>query len=159
MRLLRATALPTLLLTLLASCGGSDSGSGDSGNDNASDGGVSCGEVTTGGWELFTEPRLTYTPDEEVVSLAEEGDVLEFTDAEYTPDTTYTYEWAYVDDGQAFTNGGSPFFDSEGGVFRVEGPLAPMGVDGGPYAGVVSVTATDSAGSTHLGNVCVELAE
>lgn len=89
--------------------------------------------------------------------LAEAGDSIEFADAGYADGVTYGYDLAYVDGGQAFANGGA-FFDSEDGTFRLDGPVAPMGVDGGPYAGILSITATDASSTTVLGNVCVALA-
>jgi len=137
--------------------GGADGGS--SGGDQGSGGSaLSCEGVTTGGWELFRDPRLTVSPDLDVIPLDSADDVIEFTDSGYTEGTTYSYELAYVDGGQAFGQGGSPFFDSEGDTFRVAGPQAPVTASGGPYAGILSIAATDASGTTMLGNVCVMLA-
>ncbi|MBX3193918.1 MAG: hypothetical protein KF727_02310 [Microbacteriaceae bacterium] len=156
-----AIAVPALALVLLSGCATVGGGSGDAGGGTgggAGGGTPNCEGVTTGGWEIFRDDRLTVTPDADVIPLQAAGDVIEFTDSGYTEGTTYGYDLAYVDGGQAFGQGGAPFFDSEGATFRLEGPQAPVTADGGPYAGILSVTATDSAGTTVLGNVCVMLA-
>lgn len=154
-------------LTLLVGCattapaggGGGDGGSGgDSGGDAAS--GPSCDNVTTGGWELFVDPRLTVEPAADIVSLQKEGDVLAFTDTAPEGYTTYGYELGYVDDaGTVFPNDAEIFIGAEQtGEFQLEGPMAPSGVDGGPYAGIVQIDATNDAGTTTLARVCVLLA-
>jgi len=115
--------------------------------------------------ELFREPRLSVTPDVAVAPMTEAGERLEFVDSEFQEGTTYSYEYAYVADGSAFTQTGAPFFDSEGmngvdeggGRFRLEGPLELTTASGGPYAGIVTITATTSSSSKALANLCVLL--
>jgi hypothetical protein len=154
-------------LTLLVGCattapaegGGGDGGSGgDSGADAAA--GPNCENVTTGGWELFVDPRLTVDPADEVVPLQKEGDVLAFVDTAPEGYTTYAYELGYVDDaGTVFPNDAEIFIGAEHtNEFQLDGPLAPSGVDGGPYAGIVQIDATNDAGTTTLARVCVLLA-
>lgn len=154
-------------LTLLVGCaptapaggGGGDGGTGgDPGAGAAS--GPNCDGVTTGGWELFVDPRLTVDPSDEVVSLQSAGDVLAFTDTAPEGYTTYGYELGYVDDaGTVFPNDAEIFVGAENTQqFQIDGPLAPSGVDGGPYAGIVQVDATNDAGTTTIARVCVLLA-
>jgi hypothetical protein len=165
---------PALLVILLAGCtpaagdGGSPGGGGDGGGSAGTEGGgaLSCDGVTTGGFELFVDPRLSVSPQGDILPLTRAGEVIEFVDAAFTDGTSYGYDYAYVDGGQAFTQGGAPFFDTEGspgvdtggGAFRIEGPLELVTADGGPYAGILTITATTpDLSTTTLANVCVEL--
>lgn len=169
-----SAALVALVAALLAGCtttasaggGAGDGGSGDSGSDGSDSGGgsassePSCDAVTTGGWELFVDPRLTVEPADDIVSLQNAGDVLVFTDTAPEGYTTYGYELGYVDDaGTVFPNDSAIFVGAEStNTFQLDGPFAPSGVDGGPYAGIVQVDATNDAGTTTLARVCVLLA-
>ena len=153
-------------LTLLVGCatpapaggGGGDGGSEAGGGDAAA--GPNCENVTTGGWELFVDPRLTVDPVADIVSLQAEGDVLAFTDTAPEGYTTYGYELGYIDDaGTVFPNDAAIFVGAENTQqFQLEGPFAPSGVDGGPYAGIVQIDATNDGGTTTLARVCVLLA-
>jgi hypothetical protein len=161
---------PALLLVLLAGCapttagGSSDGGSGDDAG-GSSGSALSCDGVTTGGFELFVDPRLTVSPEADILPLTRAGETIEFTDSDFTEGTGYGYDYAYVDGDQAFTQGGAPFFDTEGspgfdeggGSFRIEGPLDLVTADGGPYAGILTVTATTGTSTTTLANICIEL--
>ena len=104
------------------------------------------------------QPALVQ-PEADVVPLTSDADTIEFTDAQYTDGMTYGWELAYVDGTSAYPVQGSFFFDTEGGTFRLAGPLAPIGADGGPYAGILTVTATTAEGTTELAQVCVALAK
>ena len=153
-------------LTLLVGCattapaegGGGDGGSEAGGGDAASS--PNCDGVTTGGWELFVDPRLTVDPSSDIVSLQNEGDVLAFTDTAPVGYTTYSYQLGYIDDsGSVFPNDAAIFVGAENTQqFQIEGPFAPSGVDGGPYAGIVQIEATNDEGITALARVCVLLA-
>ena len=162
-----STVLVALAAALLVGCtptapadGGADPGTdgGDSGSDTAA--GPNCDGVTTDGWELFVDPRLTVDPSSDIVSLQNEGDVLAFTDTAPVGYTTYSYQLGYIDDsGSVFPNDAAIFVGAENTQqFQIEGPFAPSGVDGGPYAGIVQIEATNDEGITPLARVCVLLA-
>ena len=149
----------------LAGCAAGTSTSVGSGAAATADAGgsgpsaLSCDEVTTGGFGLHRAARVTVQPEADVVPLTSDADTIEFTDAQYTDGMTYGWELAYVDGTSAYPAQGSFFFDTEGGTFRLAGPLAPIGADGGPYAGILTVTATTTEGTTELAQVCVALAK
>lgn len=116
--------------------------------------------MTTAGWELFAEPRLTIDPSAGVVSLAAESDVVRFTDTAPVGYTTYSYTLGYIDDkGSVFTSQAAIFVGAEDtGSFELAGPVSPSGITGGPYAGVLQIEATDDSGITPLARICVLLA-
>ncbi|MBN9176885.1 MAG: hypothetical protein J0I43_05910 [Microbacterium sp.] len=161
-----ALALGGALGSALAGCAaGAPTGDerGTAGTADAGDSGtsaLSCDGVTTGGFGLHRDARVTVQPDAGIVPLASDADAIEFTDAGYADGTTYGWELAYVDGASAFPVQGSFFFDADGGTFRLAGPLAPLGADGGPYAGILTVTATTTTeGTVELAQVCVALAK
>lgn len=145
-----------------ADAGASDSAAATSGtaaNGGGNTGGLSCDGVTTGGYGVHRDARLTVEPDVDVVPLVADTDEIVFTDSGYTEGVSYGWQLAYVDGDKAFAQHGAPFFDSDGDTFRLQGPLAPIGVDGGPYPGLLIVTATTSEGTVELAQVCVALAK
>ncbi len=159
---------PIVLLAAAALIAGCSTGPSTSDGDPSSNGqGPNCEGVTTGGFELFVDPRLTVSPSVAVAPLTKAGEKIEFVDAEYTDSIGYSYEFAYVSKGQAFTQSGRPFYDTEGspgfdegnGRFWIEGPLATIGADGGPYAGILGIWATDSTSTKIIANICVMLAK
>lgn len=155
-------ALLAVVPFALAACAPGGAG-GTGGSGGSSDGGGSasldCSGVTTAGYELFVDPRLTVEPQADVYSLAA-GDSISFVD---TPPedvyTTYAYSFSYIDDGQAFPNDGAIFIGAEQTrEFTLDGPQAPSGVDGGPYAAFLSIEATTDAGTSTIATLCVVLA-
>ncbi|MBX3104008.1 MAG: hypothetical protein IT191_06180 [Microbacteriaceae bacterium] len=164
----RGALIPVVFLGLLLSgCNPTTSTGGSSQGGSGASGGLTCDGVTTGGFELFVDPRLTVSPSVKIAPLTKSGEKIEFTDSKFEDGTTYTYDLAYVNKGQAFAQGGSIFFDSEGspgfdqgnGKFQIEGPLSQSTADGGPYAGILTVIATVNGQSTTLANICVALAK
>jgi hypothetical protein len=152
-----------VLLAVLALAGctttapnaGAGSGDGDDGTSSAAD----CSSVSGSDYELFIDPRLTVDPQLDVYPL-EAGDRIDFADtgAEGVY-TTYGYDSYYIDDATAFPNSGAIFVGAEdSGTFSLEGPQAPSGVDGGPYPGIIEITATTDAGSTIIARLCVVFA-
>ncbi len=160
-----ALALGGALGSALAGCAAGTSTSVGAGAAPTMDAGgsgssaLSCAQVTTGGFGLHRDARVTVQPAADVVPLTSDGDAIAFTDAQYADGMTYGWELAYVDGTSAYPVQGSFFFDTEGGTFRLAGPLAPIGADGGPYAGILTVTATTAEGTTELAQVCVALAK
>jgi hypothetical protein len=165
-RLASATLLPIPLVAavlVLAACSQTTAPGGESGTPGGTGSGGSaldCDGVTTAGWELFVDPRLTVEPSAGVVSLAKSGESLAFTDTAPVGFTTYGYQLGYVDaKGTVFPNRSAIFVGAEDtGTFQLDGPFAPSGVDGGPYAGILQIDATDDSGVHPLARVCVVLA-
>ncbi|PZQ92038.1 MAG: hypothetical protein DI534_03630 [Leifsonia xyli] len=168
----RSAAFLAVLGLTLAGCattapgGGTDAAPGGGGD---SDGGaasaLNCDKVATAGWELMTEPRASVEPSG-VVPLTKAGEKLTLTDSGGEEYTTYSYQLGYIDDlGTVFPNQ-SGGFDQEmekSHVLTIEGPFAPTGVDGGPYAGVLQIDATsidasNNVTTTTIARVCVQLA-
>jgi hypothetical protein len=156
--LLPASAAVLLLAACAPTAPAGDAGSG--GDGAAGGAGLDCSGVTTAGWDLFVDPRLTVEPSVDVVSLAKAGESVSFTDTAPAGFTTYGYQLGYLDDsGTVFPNRSAIFVGAEDtGSFQLDGPFAPSGVDGGPYAGVLQVDATDDGGTTTLARICVALA-
>lgn len=136
--------------------GGGDTAGGEGGSASA----LNCDSMTTGGWELFADPRLTIDPSSDVISLAAKKDVVTFTDTAPVGYTTYSYTLGYIDDkGSVFTSQAAIFVGAENtGSFELAGPVSPSGVTGGPYAGVLQIEATDDSGVTPIARICVLLA-
>jgi len=150
---------------ILIGCGAGAKSSGDGAQadgSSASGGGRDCSNVTTAGWELFVDPRLTIQPTKKVYPL-EKGDSISFRDS--TPKaggyTTYSYQTAQIsDEGTAFPNRSGGFPEADGtGVWTLKGPFAAHGVDGGPYMGILQIDATNSAGIKTIARLCVALAK
>lgn len=158
-----ATAL-LLACTACATTGGGGGtggagGDGGSGGNVGSDAAAACAAVADGGYELFTDDRLTVDPQLDVYPLAAAGDTIAFTDTAPVGFTTYSYSLYYLDGGNAFPNDAAIFTGAENTqAFQLEGPLAPSGVDGGPYPGIVEIEATDDSGTNVVGRYCVQLA-
>lgn len=168
------TAVPAVLLLIaVAGCapgGSGDAGGGESGGESSGDAGgsaaLNCDDADlSGGWDLFVDEKLTVEPaGTGPTSLQTASDSIHFVyaaDGEYT---TYGYELGYIDDGTVFPNDAGILFPdghpeaADDNVFTVQGPMAPSGVDGGPYAGVLQITATNDAGTTYVASICVALA-
>lgn len=162
MRLSRLTLLPAsvAVLVLTACAPTAPAGGSEGGGDGGVGSGPDCSGMTTAGWELFVDPRLAVDPAAKVVSLAKAGEGVSFTDTAPAGFTTYGYQLGYLDDsGTVFPNRSAIFVGAEDtGTFRLDGPFAPMGVDGGPYTGVLQIDATDDGGTTTLARICVALA-
>lgn len=162
MRNRTALALLAVPLLALAACatGGGAPATGDGGGTAGDGGGLDCSSNTTAGYDLFVDPRLTVEPQADIYSLATAGDVITFTDT--PPDdvfTTYGYSLSYLDGGQAFPNDAAIFVGAEQTrQFELAGPIAPSGVDGGPYAAFLTIDATTDAGTTTIATLCVVLA-
>ena len=162
---LSAFAILPLAALVLVGCapGAGTAGSGDPGGsaDGGGAGSVNCDGATTEGYDLFVDPRLEVEPQLDVYPL-EAGDSISFTDTgtegEYT---TYSFLLAYInDEGTVFPNTGQIFVGAENtNSFVLEGPLAPSGIDGGPYAGFVDIEATTGAGIEVIARLCVALAK
>jgi len=167
-------AVVAVVLLALAGCapgnaapgGGSDS---DSGADDAGSGGstsAGCDDADlSGGWQLFVDDALTVTPAPDgVLSLQTAADSISFVFAAQEEYTTYGYSLGYIDDGTVFPNDSGILFPDghpdapDDNVFTVAGPMAPSGVDGGPYAGVLQIDRTDSTGTEIIASICVALA-
>lgn len=154
-----------ILSQLLTGCGSSDdsnTGTKKAGDSSVSDGGKDCSNVTSGGWELFVDPRLSVEPTKDVYPL-EEGDSISFKDTppksgEYT---TYAYQTGYItDDGAVAPNRSGGFMDAtDSGSWTLKGPFAPSGVSGGPYLGILQIDATDSSGMKTIARLCVAFAK
>ena len=148
---------------VLAGCapggsGGSGGTGGDSGGDGGGDAAAACASVADGGYELFVDPRLTIDPASDVYSLAAAGDSVAFTDTDPGDGTTYSYSSYYIDNGSAFPNDAAIFVGAEDtNTFQLDGPMAPSGIDGGPYPGIIEIEATD-ASITVLARICVQFA-
>ena len=72
--------------------------------------------------------------------------------------TTYSYSSYYIDNGSAFPNDAAIFVGAEDtNTFQLDGPMAPSGIDGGPYPGIIEIEATD-ASITVLARICVQFA-
>lgn len=159
----RSTVVALALLTavVLAGCStGAATGGGTEGSGSDGGGGrLDCSGVTTAGYDLFVDPRLTVEPELDVIPL-EAGDAVSFTDARFGETfTTYSYSTAYIDDGQAFPNRAAIFVGAEDtGEFSIEGPFAPTMIDGGPYAGFLSIEATTDAGIETIAVLCIRFA-
>ena len=161
------------ILLVIAGCtqtaapdaGGGDAGTGESGGGGDA-GGLTCdGADLSGGWELFVDPELTVDPAADgVLSLQGAGDDIHFAYASTEEYTTYGYELGYIDDGTVFPNqSGIAFPDGhpeapDDNAFTIAGPMAASSVDGGPYAGVLQITRTDSTGTKYIASICVALA-
>jgi len=162
---LSAFAILPLAALVLVGCapGAGTGGTGDTGgsSDGGGAGSLSCDGATTAGYDLFVDPRLEVDPQLDVYPL-EAGDSISFkdtgTEGEYT---TYSYTLAYIgDNGSVFPNTGEIFVGAEDtNTFAIEGPVAPSGIDGGPYAGFVDIEATTGAGIEVLARLCVALAK
>lgn len=152
--------LPASAAVLLLAACTPTAPAGDTGGGAAGGSGLDCAGMTTAGWELFVDPRLTVEPSADVVSLAKAGESVSFTDTAPDGFTTYGYQLGYLDDaGTVFPNRSAIFVGAEdAGTFQLDGPFAPSGVDGGPYAGVLQIDATDDGGTTTLARICVALA-
>lgn len=138
---------------------GASGGGGAAGGSAATDA-VSCDGVATAGWELFVDPRLAVDPVSDVAPLTTAGETIAFTDTAPVGFTTYSYSLGYIDDaGTVFPNDAAIFVGAEStNAFALEGPVVPSGVDGGPYAGIVQIEATDDSGTAVLARICVALA-
>jgi hypothetical protein len=162
-RLSALAVLPVFALALVGCAPGA--GTGGTGTDGGSPdgggaGGLDCSGVTTAGYELFVDPRLDVDPQLDVYPL-EAGDSISFTDTPLEDVyTTYSYSLYYIDDsGSVFPNTGEIFVGAEDtGTFAIEGPVAPSGIDGGPYAGIVEIEATSGTTITVIARLCVALA-
>jgi hypothetical protein len=152
----------TQLLTGCGSSDNSDAGSKKAGDVGASDGGRDCSNVTTAGWDLFVDPRLSVQPSQEVYSL-EAGDSISFKDTPPNPDdhTTYAYQVGIITDSRAVSpNRSGGFFDvTDEGTWTLKGPFAAHSVSGGPYMGILQIDATDSSGVKPIARLCVSLAK
>lgn len=172
-RRILAAAPAVLLLIAVAGCtpgGSGDGGGGQSGGGSEGDAGgsaaLSCdGADLSGGWDLFVDENLTVEPaGTGPTSLKSASDSIHFVYAADGAYTTYGYELGYIDDGTVFPNDSGILFPdghpeaADDNVFTVQGPMAPSGVDGGPYAGVLQITATNDAGTTYVASICVVLA-
>lgn len=163
--LLRSSALAAVLCLALTGCGTTAPG-GDGTDGNTAGGGGSevsrldCSGVVTEGWGLFVDPRLTIDPASDVVPLTKAGENISFVDTAPVGWTTYSYTLGYIDDeGQVFVNAAEIFVGAEHTqTFQLEGPVAPSSVDGGPYAGILQIEASDDSGTTPLARICVQLA-
>lgn len=158
------TVTPRSRLALLAILPALALGGCAPGGDGASDGGSvasgpNCDGVTTGGYELFIDPRLEVDPQLEVYPL-DAGDGISFTDTGTEGVyTTYSYSLSYIDDGQVFPNTGATFVGAEDtNSWTLDGPVTASGIDGGPYAGFMDIEATTETGTTVLARLCVVLA-
>ena len=167
MTLLRP-ALALLAVLALAGCttpapGGGDSGpdegGGDAGGSTETSTSLDCSSVSDPEYKLFIDPRLTIIPLQQLYTL-EAGDVINFTDTGAGDVyTTYAYDSYYIDNGSVFPSSGEIFVGAEQThEFTLEGPQAPTGIDGGPYAGIVEIQATTDAGTTPLARLCVVFA-
>ena len=166
MTLLRPT-LALLAVLALAGCttpapsgGDPDTGSNDDSSDAAETPvGLDCSSITDEEYKLFVDPRLTVEPIQDVY-LLEAGDRIDFTDTGAGDVyTTYGYDTYYIDAGNVFPNDAAIFVGAENTqTFSLEGPMAPSGVDGGPYAGIVEIGATTDAGTTTIARLCVVFA-
>jgi hypothetical protein len=145
--------------------GGGDAGGGDTGGGDTS--ALNCDDADlSGGWELFIDDALTVDPaGTGPTSLQTAADSIHFEYAATEEYTTYGYQLGYIDDeGTVFPNdSGIAFPDGhpdapDDNVFTITGPFAPSGIDGGPYAGVLQIDATDSAGTRIIASICVILA-
>ena len=148
------------------STGGGSGGSGGTESGGGTDAGaLTCDDADlSGGWDLFVDPALTVDPaGTGPTSLQTADDAIHFSYAaeEFT---TYGYELGYIDDGTVFPNDSGVLFADghpdapDDNVFTIVGPMAPSGVDGGPYAGVLQISATTLTGSTYVASICVVLA-
>jgi hypothetical protein len=164
---LLTTVSATVLLFAATACapggggngGSGGSGDGGSGGSGGSDAAAACAGVADGGYELFTDDRLTVAPELDVYPLAASGDSIAFTDTAPDGFTTYSYSTYYIDKGNAFPNDAAIFVGAEDTQsFQLDGPIAPSGVDGGPYPGIVEIEATNDAGTTVIGRYCVQFA-
>ena len=171
-------AVPAVLLLIaVAGCapagsgdagGGDEGGAGTAGGDTGAEGStaLSCDDADlSGGWDLFVDEKLTVEPaGTGPTSLQTASDSIHFVYAADGAYTTYGYELGYIDDGTVFPNDAGILFPdghpeaADDNVFTVQGPMAPSGVDGGPYAGVLQITATNDAGTTYVASICVSLA-
>lgn len=172
------SAAAVVILLALAGCtpgaaapgtgAGTDSGSGDSASNETGGGSTALGcddADLSGGWELFVDDALTVMPAPDgVLSLQSAGDAIAFEYAATEEYTTYGYSLGYIDDGTVFPNDSGILFPDghpdapDDNVFTVAGPMAPSGVDGGPYAGVLQIDRTDSTGTEIIASICVALA-
>jgi len=127
---------------------------------------VSCdGADFAGFWDLLVDPALVIDPAPTgVLSLQSAADAIHFVYDAGDEYTTYGYQLGYIDDGTIFPNDSGILFPDghpdapDDNVFTVAGPMAPSGVDGGPYAGVLQIDATTSSGTTVIASLCVALA-
>lgn len=160
LRTAAATAALGLALTgcTTTASGGDSAGGGSAGGGSASD--LDCDGVTTAGWELMVDPRVTVDPAGDVVPLTKAGESLTITDTAPDGYTTYSYQLGYIDDaGTVFPNKAEIMVGAEDtNSFTLEGPFAPTMIDGGPYAGIIQVDATDDAGTHTIARICVQLA-
>ncbi|GAA4687588.1 hypothetical protein [Nocardioides nanhaiensis] len=133
--------------------GGSDGGSGGSG---AGSGGGDC-EVSTEGYELFSDPAVTTAPEEGAV-FGDGENQLTFVDSGYdeAQSPAYGYDLSYVEDGQAFPMSGG-FLEGEGGEVTTVDSVFTSEADGRPGLLTLTRTTTDGATAT-LGVYCITIA-
>ncbi|MEO8528774.1 MAG: hypothetical protein ABI435_06825 [Pseudolysinimonas sp.] len=156
MQLRTRLAAPALLaLLVLAGCtpGTASTGSGpgtSGGGAGSGAGGLDCSGAKADGYDLFVDPAITIDPQKSVYSLAA-GDSIGFTYSKHDDARYPQYDWesTYIQpsDGSVFRSDASFFFDAENGKFTLEGPQAPSGIDGGPYAGFVTIGVTQDEAS------------
>ena len=170
-------AVPAALLLLaIAGCApgsatetggtGSSGGEAGGGEDSGGGSGLNCeGVDLSGGWDLFVDDALTVDPaGTGPTSLQTADDAIHFVYAADEEFTTYGFELGYISDGSIFPNqSGIAFPDGhpeapDDNVFTIQGPMAATMVDGGPYAGVLQITRTDSTGTKYIASICVALA-
>lgn len=167
-RLLTASTAFAAALLFLTACGAHAGGgaedSGTTGETGDAGGGGSsaasaCAEVASNGYELFVDERVSVSPSAGAYSLETSGDSISFADTPPNDFTTYGYSRYYIDNGTVFPNGGSIFVGAEDtNSFRLDGPLAPSGIDGGPYPGFIEIEATDATGTSVIARLCVVFA-
>ncbi|MEO5535980.1 MAG: hypothetical protein ABIR17_12715 [Pseudolysinimonas sp.] len=156
MQLRTRLAAPALLaLLVLAGCtpGAANPGSGPGTSGAAPGAGSSalnCSGAKTDGYDLFVDPAITIDPQNSVYSLAA-GDSIGFTYSKHDDGRYPQYDWtsSYIQpsDGSVFDNDASFFFDAADGKFQLDGPQAPSGIDGGPYAGFITIGVTQDEAS------------
>lgn len=161
----RLALLAILPVLAIAGCAPGAGGDGGSGGSGGSDGGgaasgPNCDGVTTGGYDLFVDPRLEIEPQLDVYPLVgSESYALTDTGAEGVY-TTYSYSLAYIDDGDVFSNTGAIFVGAEDtNAWTLDGPITASGISGGPYAGFLDIEANTETGMTVIARLCVVLAE
>lgn len=161
----RAAALAVVLVAMLTmtGCGGGDvegsaggAGGGSGGGSDEGSGEAAC-EVSTEGYELFSDPSVTTAPESGAV-FGDGENQLEFVDSGYdeAQAPTYGYDLSYVADGQAFPMSGG-FLEGEGGEVATVDSVFTSEADGRP--GLLTLTRTTiDGGTTQLGVYCIAIA-